>query len=207
MQDTIWKPKEKGKGSPCLANRYPFFHSPVLSFKKITENFLVKASGGTDTYLFCLVTSDRTRVNGLKLCQGSFRVLDWVQGSSLRRLLSTGMSSQGSGHSMKSESTKFLDNTLRHTGIILCGARSWTRRFLWVPYNAETSVILWHCTCGLYTCHSAYTSNFFFLLFPSSYLPSLALSSLPNSYLVLQAQKSIKAHILVSGSFLEGNCC
>lgn len=93
MQDTIWKPKEKGKGSPCLTSRYLFFHSPVLNFKKTTENFLVRGSGGTDTYLFSLVTSDRTRVNGLRLYQASFSVLDWVQGSSLRRLLSAGMSS------------------------------------------------------------------------------------------------------------------
>lgn len=180
MQDTIWKPKEKGKGSPCLTSRYPFFHSPVLNFKKTTENFLVRGSGGTDTYVFSLVTNDRTRVNGLRLYQGSFSVLDWVLHSEGCWVL--GWAPQGSGHSMKSESKKFLDNTLRHTRIILCGTRNWTQRFLWVPYNAETSVILWHCACGLRTCHSAYTSNIFFsfLLFPSSYLPSLPLFSTPQ---------------------------
>ncbi|KAF4804115.1 hypothetical protein TURU_010429 [Turdus rufiventris] len=57
-------------------------------------NFLMRGKEGAGTDLFSLVTIDRTQRNGLKLCEGRFR-LDISQASSLRGWLGTGTGSPG----------------------------------------------------------------------------------------------------------------
>ena len=57
-------------------------------------NFLVRGRGGADTDLFTVVTRDRTGENGLKLCQGRFR-LDIRKRFSPRGWLGSGTGSPG----------------------------------------------------------------------------------------------------------------
>ncbi|RMC16111.1 hypothetical protein DUI87_08320 [Hirundo rustica rustica] len=71
-------------------------------------NFLMSGRGGAGTDLFSVVNSDSTRGNGLKLSQGSFRLLSGKgdQWNGLPREVVTALS--------LTEFKKYLDNTLGH---------------------------------------------------------------------------------------------
>ncbi|KAJ7411403.1 hypothetical protein BTVI_49502 [Pitangus sulphuratus] len=83
----------------------------------VTEayNFLMKGNGGVNTDLFSVVTSDRTQENGLKLCQGRFR-LDIRKRFFTRRVVEhwNRLLREVITAPSLTEFKKHLDDTLRH---------------------------------------------------------------------------------------------
>ena len=116
-------------------------------------NFLKRGSGEGFSLLFFSVSGDRTHGSGLKLHQRKFRLELIGKSCSLRGLSSTGTISPGKTSWLqacwcsRSVCTMVLDIWFNFQ-VALCGAKSWTQWFSWVPSSSGYSMILDHHVRG-----------------------------------------------------------